>query len=87
MLFPAPRRKVRSAAGCLNGLILRLKAKPVSQAVAQRQITAFCASGDVVRASNHVNEARFTVNANPRSVFLHHWLIAGREPQLKVTKV
>jgi hypothetical protein len=42
MLFPAPDRKVRDAAGCLNGLIFRLKARPVSQA-AQRPITAFCA--------------------------------------------
>jgi hypothetical protein len=66
MLFPAPCRKVWYAAGCLNGLTLRLKASPASQAAAQRQITAFCASDDVVRASNHVNEARFTVNANPR---------------------
>ena len=66
MLFPAPRRKVRYAAGCLNGLILRLKASPVSQAVAHRQITAFGASDDVVRASDHVNKARFTVNANSR---------------------
>jgi hypothetical protein len=66
MLFPALCRKGRHAASCLNGLILPVEAGSLSQAAAQRQITSFCASDDVVRAGNHLNRARFTVNANPR---------------------
>jgi hypothetical protein len=65
MLFPAHCRKVRYAACCLNGLILRLKASPVSQAAARGRSHHF-APAKTLFARNHGNKARLTVNANPR---------------------